>query len=202
MDRTQVLTGVAEVAIALAGFSGVVVVFRRNEDPWLPEDRFRLSALILSSFMAAAFAFLPLVLWEVAGTEGRVWRVSSALWSIFGLGTVSRRRASGRGPSDPRASFSRSALRRHVWRQPLSHCALACERCILGRLYSLSRGTRMGSHCFRDPVRSHSTVRPALSWLPLKVLRLTGSRVGVWGPVIVCDASERPPDAGQVAAGS
>jgi hypothetical protein len=85
VDQTQSLTGVAEVAIALAGFSGVVVVFRRSGDPWLPEDRFRLTMLILSSLATAAFAFLPLVLWEIAGTEHQVWRASSALWSIYGI---------------------------------------------------------------------------------------------------------------------
>jgi hypothetical protein len=83
MDQTQSLIGVAEIAIALAGFSGVVVVFRRSKDPWLPEDRFRLTMLILISFSTAAFAFLPLVLWEIAGTEHNVWRASSALWSIY-----------------------------------------------------------------------------------------------------------------------
>ncbi|MBW2290911.1 MAG: hypothetical protein JRG94_01220 [Deltaproteobacteria bacterium] len=83
MDQTQSLIGVAEVAIALAGFSGVVVVFRRSEDPWLPEDQFRLTMLIFISFSTAGFAFLPLVLWEIAGTEHNVWRASSAFWSIY-----------------------------------------------------------------------------------------------------------------------
>jgi len=85
MDETQALTGVAEAAIAMAGFSGVVVVFRRSGDPWLPEDRFRLAVLIVSSLTTAAFAFLPLVLWEIAGAERRVWQVSSASWAIFGI---------------------------------------------------------------------------------------------------------------------
>jgi hypothetical protein len=85
VDETQALTAVAEVAIALAGFSGVVVVFRRSEDPWLPEDRFRIAVLVISSFMTAAFAFLPLLLWGMVGAEHRVWQASSACWSIFGI---------------------------------------------------------------------------------------------------------------------
>jgi hypothetical protein len=87
MDETQVLVGVAEVAIALAGFSGLVVVFRARES-WSAVDRSGLTALLLLSLATAAFAFLPLTIWEIAGSEDRVWRASSALWSIGDIGFV------------------------------------------------------------------------------------------------------------------
>ncbi len=85
MDKTKVLIGVAEIAITLGGFSGVLMMFRRSADPWLPEDRMRLVLLLFSSFATAAAAFLPLVLWEIAGAEHRVWRVSCAAWPVLAI---------------------------------------------------------------------------------------------------------------------
>ena len=47
LDYTEVLVGIAEVAIALAGFSGVVVVFgSRSAGRWDPGDRLRLTFLL------------------------------------------------------------------------------------------------------------------------------------------------------------
>ena len=44
MDYVEPLIGIAETAIALAGFTGVVVVFRsRSAGTWHPGDRLRLT---------------------------------------------------------------------------------------------------------------------------------------------------------------
>jgi hypothetical protein len=51
-DFSETLVGVAELAVALAGFTGVVVAFgSRGDDSWHPGDRLRLSSLRRSSGM-------------------------------------------------------------------------------------------------------------------------------------------------------
>jgi hypothetical protein len=89
MDPTEVLVGVAEIAVAFTGFSGVVIVFgRRAEGTWLPEDRFRLSLLLETSLLTAGWALLALVFWHAPGIRDSAWTLSSLLWSIYGIGTV------------------------------------------------------------------------------------------------------------------
>jgi hypothetical protein len=59
----SVLYTLAEVAITLAGFSGVVVVFRlRGAQAWSPTELQILWLLIGDSFLVLLFALLPLPL--------------------------------------------------------------------------------------------------------------------------------------------
>ena len=83
----ETLMGVAELAVALAGFSGVVVVFgSRNEGGWKPGDRLRLEFLIESSFTAAGFAILALCLLYAFPEYPQIsWIAISILWSLFML---------------------------------------------------------------------------------------------------------------------
>lgn len=79
------LLGIAQLAIALAGFSGVVVVFgSRKEGTWDPGDKLRLVFLIESSLTAAGFALLALLLtYSFPSTLSTSWITVSLLWSAF-----------------------------------------------------------------------------------------------------------------------
>ena len=78
MEPTDVLASVAELAVAFAGFSGIVAALgRRDEGAVFPEDRIRLAVLIGASLSTAAFALLPLALWEVVDSPARVWSIAS-----------------------------------------------------------------------------------------------------------------------------
>jgi hypothetical protein len=74
---------VAEFAIALAGFTSVVVIFSRGGGEWAPADRFRIRSALLSSLGAGLLALLPscLVLLGLSGTA--VWRLSSFFFLVF-----------------------------------------------------------------------------------------------------------------------
>lgn len=86
MEPNDVLLTVAELAVAFAGFSGIVAALGpRHEGGLFPEDRVRLRVLIGSSLSTAAFAFLPLLLWEVAASPASVWSISSAVYLPYGL---------------------------------------------------------------------------------------------------------------------
>ncbi len=83
----ETLMGIAELAVALAGFSGVVVVFgSRDAGRWHPGDRLRLVFLIESSLTAGGFALLALLLlYFFPDTPSTAWIIVSSLWSIFML---------------------------------------------------------------------------------------------------------------------
>ncbi len=85
LDFPQTLIGVAELAVALAGFTGVVVALAsRNEGGWHPGDQLRLIFLLEAGLTAAGFALLTLVLLHISPTSTSVaWTVGSLLWALF-----------------------------------------------------------------------------------------------------------------------
>ena len=84
MDVTEILIGITEIAIALAGFTGVVVAFgSRREGSWHPGDRLRLGFLLEASLTAAGFALLGLLLVSTELNQATAWVLCSALWPIF-----------------------------------------------------------------------------------------------------------------------
>ena len=87
MNET-VLNTLAEVAITLAGFSGVAVVFRlRGVHSWSPTELRVLWFLIGDSFLVLFFALLPFPLALANWSHDAMWGFCSALlgsWFIFG----------------------------------------------------------------------------------------------------------------------
>ena len=84
MDIVELLVGVAEIATALAGFTGVVVAFgSRSTGAWHPGDRLRLVFLLEASLTAAGFSLLALLLYATMIEPALVWSVMSVLWTIF-----------------------------------------------------------------------------------------------------------------------
>ena len=84
MPGSDFLQTLAEISIAFAGFSSIVVLFRRREaDEWTPEDAFRYRTMLLMSLAALFYSVLPsgIHYWEVS--DPVVWRSSSAALSIF-----------------------------------------------------------------------------------------------------------------------
>jgi len=71
----------AEVAIGLAGFSGVVTAFSRTRD-FPPEDRVRFLMLVGGTFFVILLALVPFLL-ELGGMpEVETWRWSSGAWLL------------------------------------------------------------------------------------------------------------------------
>lgn len=84
MDLSEVLVGIAEIAVALAGFTGVVVAFgSRSHGSWHPGDRLRLHFLLESSLTAGGFALLALLALETLPSDAQAWRAGSGLWALF-----------------------------------------------------------------------------------------------------------------------
>jgi len=57
MEPGEALSTAAQIAVALAGFASVVVVFRRESvHEWSPVDKFRLRLLLTNSILPLASA--------------------------------------------------------------------------------------------------------------------------------------------------
>ncbi len=85
MEHTETLTILAEVAIVIAGFAGVVSVFRfgRHEDEGQNKsERWMLLTLIFTGVEIAAFALLPLVLNGYSIDEVQIWSISSVVLAL------------------------------------------------------------------------------------------------------------------------
>jgi len=82
----EVLNTLAEVAVAFAGFSSVVIIFRRRSDgAWNDTDANRFMGMIVHALHAAGFAFVPQILQYFLPGEAMVWAVSSLLLGITTL---------------------------------------------------------------------------------------------------------------------
>jgi hypothetical protein len=89
-DPAATLGLVAELAVALAGFSGVVVAFgSRRKESWEPGDRLRLHFLVESSLTAGGFALLALVLVHSMPEQlPAVWIMVGIAWAVFMPGSL------------------------------------------------------------------------------------------------------------------
>lgn len=83
-DPFDALFTVAEVGIALAGFSGVVAILgRRGAGEWSAPDWLRLAMLLSFSFGAVGFSLLPTLLLGLGVGEASAWALSSLLLALF-----------------------------------------------------------------------------------------------------------------------
>ena len=87
MSTADLLIAIAQVAVALAGFSGLIAAIRTAApDGWYPRDIWSLSWMLGASIGALILAFLPLWLSLFHWRHDVVYRVSSALACLF-IGT-------------------------------------------------------------------------------------------------------------------
>ena len=78
MESGEALGIAAQIAVALAGFAGVVVVFRRESvHEWSPIDKFRLRLLLTNSILPLALCMIGLLLLTVEPVPAGIWRWSS-----------------------------------------------------------------------------------------------------------------------------
>lgn len=81
MDEPASLQVVAEVGIGLAGFSGLIIAFRKNAGPLDEIQKFRMSLLFLLAFGATFLSFLPGLLASMAVPAKTIWFDAAA--SLF-----------------------------------------------------------------------------------------------------------------------
>ncbi len=87
MAEEDLLFTLAEIAVAMAGFSAVVVVFRRRDQGgWAREDADRFNGMVLHSMASAFFCLLPSLLRVFTEEPSQVWAVASTAIGVQILG--------------------------------------------------------------------------------------------------------------------
>jgi hypothetical protein len=75
MQPGEVLGVAAQIAVTLAGFAGVVVVFRRESvHEWLPSDKLRLRLLLTNSILPLLLCMIGLLLLTIRPEPAGIWR--------------------------------------------------------------------------------------------------------------------------------
>jgi hypothetical protein len=83
-DPIGTLNILVEAAVAIAGFSGVVVVFgRRATGEWSPVERGRIRNLLVTSFTVLFLSLATLLLLHAGIASETTWRVGSAIWTVI-----------------------------------------------------------------------------------------------------------------------
>ena len=80
MEPGEALGIAAQIAVALAGFAGVVVVFRREAvHEWSDIDKLRLRLLLANSMLPLGLSMLGLVLVTIQPEPPGIWRWCSGI---------------------------------------------------------------------------------------------------------------------------
>ncbi len=112
IEGAEALLTLAEFAIALAGFMGVVMVFRRGDAPLHPADSHRIQVGLTTTLGPAFLALLPAGL-SLAGLSGEVlWRLCSTFGALFIVGYLAfEARSRHRLPPEASALLSLTVVR-------------------------------------------------------------------------------------------
>ena len=85
MESEGILTALAEVGIAIAGFSGIVVALQHRSGGWPEIDKFRFNLLLQVSLVGVFSSLIPILLHLVNPGRTFVWAWSSGLWLAYAL---------------------------------------------------------------------------------------------------------------------
>jgi hypothetical protein len=84
MEPNEALGIAAQVAVTLAGFAGIVVVFQpESVHQWSRVDRFRLRLLLSNSIFPLAYALFGMLLLTIKPAPDSIWQWCSAFAALF-----------------------------------------------------------------------------------------------------------------------
>ncbi len=87
--QTETLHTIAQVAITLIGFSGIVVVIgERTLSKWTPEESLRFFGLIAPTLTAFVCSFVPILIGLLVENSETVWRIANAILGILHLANI------------------------------------------------------------------------------------------------------------------
>jgi hypothetical protein len=86
MEPGEALGIAAQIAVALAGFAGVVVVFRRESvHEWSSADKLRLRLLLANSILPLGLCMIGLLLLTIKPMPPGIWRWCSGFGFVVSL---------------------------------------------------------------------------------------------------------------------
>jgi hypothetical protein len=88
VEGSDALLTIAEVLVALAASTGIILALTRDPEHWRPLDASRVFVLLSSSLSGAFLALLPFGLHFAGLASSVVWRVSSGTMVVLSLVVV------------------------------------------------------------------------------------------------------------------
>ena len=85
MNGAEILTTIAQLSVAVIGFSGIAIAFNRQPGRLSEVESYRVLILFANSFAAIFLSLLPFALYYFGLSETAVWRTGSALCLLFEL---------------------------------------------------------------------------------------------------------------------
>ena len=86
MQTPQSLQTIAEISIAFAGFSGLIVAFRKSAGPLSEIEKYRLRILLTLAFGAMFLSFLPEVLENFGQSASDTWLYAGSAVCLYSIG--------------------------------------------------------------------------------------------------------------------
>lgn len=85
MDTPESLQTIAEIGVAFAGFSGLIVALRKSAGPLTEVQKYRLQVLLSLAFGAMFLSFVPELLYDFGASSAEIWVLSSIVLSIYSV---------------------------------------------------------------------------------------------------------------------
>ena len=83
MAQSGLLYSLAEIAVTIAGFSAIVVLFKRSDSgTWRPADADRFNGMLIHAMAAVFFCVLPSLIAVFETNEGTIWSIASAVLGV------------------------------------------------------------------------------------------------------------------------
>lgn len=79
------LQTMAEIGVAIAGFSGLIVTLRRDAGPLTSVQKYRLQVLLSLAFGAMFLSLLPELLVYFGIGEERLWKIASLVLLVYSM---------------------------------------------------------------------------------------------------------------------
>jgi hypothetical protein len=83
VQAPESLQTIAEISIALAGFSGLVVALRKRKNPLSAVEKYRMQVLLALAFGAMFLSFLPELLMNFGIDTTKLWPCSSSVVILY-----------------------------------------------------------------------------------------------------------------------
>jgi hypothetical protein len=83
MNGAEILTTIAQLGVAVSGFSGIAIAFNRHPGRLSEVEAFRVLILFANSFAAIFLSLIPFAFFYMGWSDSVVWRASSALCVVF-----------------------------------------------------------------------------------------------------------------------
>ncbi len=110
MEGSDILQTIAEVAVALTGFTGIVVALgRRTDRPFSAFELVRFRILLVASLIALALALLPFFWHYLRVPSGVGWSICSAVVAMIMIPIMVHDHRAFRTLSDEIPNFERRA---------------------------------------------------------------------------------------------